>query len=94
MALRKEHSLLAFAYLITVIMYFLMEEYACYDCSTERLTYFYFLVGYAFVVFLLIRVISKSSRVILFVACPLALWSAMAFCANLLWVIIPFARFQ
>lgn len=94
MSFRKELILLITGYFLAAALYYLMDIYACYECSVGRGTYFYFVIGYTFIILLLVKIMKIASKIILFSAYPLALWCAMAFIANLMWAVIPFTRYQ
>ncbi|HIQ15086.1 MAG TPA: hypothetical protein EYH38_05880 [Leucothrix sp.] len=94
MTVRKQVGLVLVSYTLAGVLFYLFDIYACYDCSTERATYVYFLIGHTLLLLVTIKVIKNSSTAVTFVSVPLALWAAMTVLATLMWSIAPFLRYQ
>jgi len=94
MIVRKQVALVLASYTLAAVLFYLFDIYACYDCSTERLTYVCFLIGHALLLTFACTVIKNTSTTATLVTVPLALWAGMTFLATLMWSIAPFLRYQ
>ena len=81
-------------YMLAAVMYYLLEMYACYDCSTKHLRYVCFLIGHVLLLSAAYKAYRNGSTILKILTLPLVFWTGMAVIATFMWSLAPFLRYQ